>query len=204
MKKLLFILITFISLSAFSQGTQVLPDTKKVYATLDTVDVGTLVIKHDSISVDSLKEVISENGLNISKDSVMVLSEDGVVVISKDNLHKPTGKGLWEWFTYVIFLIGILIVIIISSLNFIRNSKIIQNSKNVFVQRIFAETSSFMKKAQIFSGTIAALGTSALSLQGQLDLFTPEMLGTIQTITIVSLAIAGGAIFTSKSSKHTV
>lgn len=208
MKKLLFILITFLSLSAFSQGTQGIPK-------YDTLDAGTVTVTTTDViqdtskgtiifnNVDSLKDVAMAIGATISNDSVMVVGKDGIIVISKENLQKPTGKNMWEWLTYIIFFVGILFVIIISSLNFVRNLSFIKDSKNILIQRVFSQTSNFMKKAQIFAGTIGALGTSILVMQGQIDLLTPNLLGTIQTITIVSLAIAGGAIFTSKNPNHT-
>jgi hypothetical protein len=138
----------------------------------------------------------------VSKDSAYIITDNGVITIDKDAINKPTGKNLWEWLTYVIFTIGILFVMIITASKALCSSKIITNSKNVIVQRLFAETSSFMKKTQILSASIAGIGTTLLTLQGSMQLLSVDLLSIVQSITIVALAIAGGATLTSSKPEH--
>ena len=211
MKKGMLFIILLTSTICFA-GDNIVKLDSTTKAKLITID--TLVVKSDSltqamydsialaIKTDSLKEVAITLKATVSKDSAFILTDEGIIVVDKNNVFKPTGKNFWDYMIYIVFCGGILLLILIST--FVSLSKIpfLKNSGNVMIQRMFAETSTFMKKPQIIAATIASLGTTALGLQGSFGFITPDILSFVQTLTIVALAIAGGAVFTSKNPEH--
>lgn len=196
MKKISILLLValFATGLSFSQVVNQVTDTTEVAISEDTTGL--------TNKVDSLKDIMIELKETVSEDSAYIITDNGVITIDKDAINKPTGKNLWEWLTYVIFMVGILFVIIMTTSKAIYNIPFIKNSKNIIIQRLFAETSSFMKKTQILSASIAGIGTTLLTLQGSMQLLSVDLLSIVQSITIVALAIAGGATLTSSKPEH--